>query len=252
MPSAVQGDKATYAPGYRRKDPERWSKDWAPRYTSQSYGSFPWVRIVGQGVDAAAERRTQEERTSRTRAGLVAAAVRCINEVGYAGATTREIAQYARLSPGALQYQFGGKDALMLAVIVDMRTRFATALGPAQDALSKPAGQRVDLLIEQYWSVVSGAEYQAVMQIMLGAPASSVVHGEITEVLAVAEREFDEHWTASFTDIDRKAADLVHSRRVVMGALRGFALRRLHRDQDPAWAGERQLLADMTRQWLLA
>jgi AcrR family transcriptional regulator len=210
------------------------------------------MRIVERGVEAGAERRTQEQRTSHTRAGLVAATVRCINEVGYARATTRVIAQYAMLSPGALQYQFGGKDALMLAVIVDMRARLATALGPAQDARSTPADQRVDLLIEQYWSVVSGAEYQAVMQIMLGAATNSAVHREITEVLAVAEREFDEHWMASFADLGRKPDDLVHSRRVVMGALRGFALRRLHRDRDPAWAGERQLLADMTSQWLLA
>jgi AcrR family transcriptional regulator len=221
------------------------------KHTSQPYGSFLRVRVVDPTLVVTTQRRPQEQRTLHTRSELVAAAVHCINEVGYARATTREIAQYARLSTGALQYQFGGKDALMLAVIVDMRARLATALGPAHDALSRPVGERVGLLIEQYWSVVSGAEYQAVMQIMLGVAVDSAVHREITEALDVAEHELDRHWTASFADLDRESDDLVNSRRVMLGALRGFALRRLHRERDPAWAGERRLLADMTCQWLL-
>jgi len=35
---------------------------------------------------------------------------RAVTRVGYARATTREIARYAQLSPGAHQYQFGGKE----------------------------------------------------------------------------------------------------------------------------------------------
>jgi len=202
-------------------------------------------------VGASAQRRSQEKRTSQTRAELVDAAVRCINELGYARATTREIARYAQLSPGALQYQFGGKDALMLAVILDMRTRLSSALAPSQTALSQLPGDRVDMLVEQYWSVVSGAEYQAVMQIMVGAAAGSVFHRAIIGVLAEAEREQDEQWMASFADIGPDPKVVTHTRRVVLATLRGVVLRRLHSDRDQCWIDERKLLAEMTRQRLV-
>jgi TetR/AcrR family transcriptional regulator, regulator of cefoperazone and chloramphenicol sensitivity len=203
-------------------------------------------------VSVGTQRRSQEQRTSQTRAELVTAAVRCINKIGYARATTREIAKYAQLSPGALQYQFGGKDGLMIAVILDMRTRLTDALMPAPEALSCPVGERVDLLIEQYWSVVSGDHYQAVMQIMLGAVGDSNIHTEITTALDEAARELDDHWMGSFSDLNRDPADVARTRRVVLAALRGFALRGLNSDRDPSWGGERRELGEMTRQRLLA
>ena len=63
--------------------------------------------------------RTQEERSLSTRAKVVAAASECLAELGFRGATMGAIADRAGVSWGAIQHQFGEKDALLDAVLED-------------------------------------------------------------------------------------------------------------------------------------
>lgn len=68
-------------------------------------------------------RRTTDGRRSggeATRAALVAAAVSALRDVGFAGASAREIADRAGASQGSIFYHFGSVNGLLLAALDDV------------------------------------------------------------------------------------------------------------------------------------
>src|SRR5882757_285544 len=56
-------------------------------------------------------------RADRTRALVIDETVRCIVEEGFAAASARHIAERAGVTWGVVQYHFGDRDGLMMAVV---------------------------------------------------------------------------------------------------------------------------------------
>lgn len=85
-------------------------------------------------------RVSNEMRSGRTRAALVAAGRACFVERGFAGTGTPEIATRAGLTRGALYHHFADKRALLEAVIEAEHAAVAAEIeagaGPATDALA--------------------------------------------------------------------------------------------------------------------
>ncbi|HWD67102.1 MAG TPA: TetR/AcrR family transcriptional regulator [Caulobacteraceae bacterium] len=75
------------------------------------------------GVKRPPLRRTQSERSASTRGRLIDAAIECLCDLGYAGATTGAIVERAGLSRGALLHHFRTRDALMREVGVEISRR---------------------------------------------------------------------------------------------------------------------------------
>ena len=76
-------------------------------------------------------RRTQEERSTATRAALVAAARKLWAERGYAAVGTPEIATAAGVTRGAMYHQFADKAALFRAVVERVEEDLTGRLGQA-------------------------------------------------------------------------------------------------------------------------
>ncbi|MEU0570494.1 helix-turn-helix domain-containing protein [Nonomuraea sp. NPDC005983] len=72
-----------------------------------------------------------------TRDRILDAAEQAIHEYGMAGATTKRIARLAGCSEALLYKHFDGKEALLLAVLLER----LPALGPALETLHKGVGQ---------------------------------------------------------------------------------------------------------------
>jgi AcrR family transcriptional regulator len=62
-------------------------------------------------------RRSQEARTKRSRAQILAAALKLFSRRGYHGTSIRDIAQAARASTGNVYHQFPDKEAIFTALI---------------------------------------------------------------------------------------------------------------------------------------
>lgn len=113
-----------------------------------------------------ARRRTQAERTERTRAALIAAARGLFAERGYADVGTEEIVREAGVTRGALYHQFEDKRDLFEAVYVEIEAELteriakgalggdidspmaAMRAGAEQflDACTEPEAQRIALV----------------------------------------------------------------------------------------------------------
>ncbi len=113
-----------------------------------------------------ATRRTQVERTARTRAALIAAGRRLFGAEGFAEVGAERITREAGMTRGALYHQFAGKTELFAAVLEQVEAEIAervagavVGLDPADtigmllagsgawlDASSEPDLQRIVLL----------------------------------------------------------------------------------------------------------
>jgi AcrR family transcriptional regulator len=97
----------------------------------------------------------------RTRARIIAAALRVFGEHGYDRASTRQIAERASINTPAIQYYFGGKQGLHTActqhVIGRVSSLLAVPLVRAREALrtAEPAAA-LDALCELLAAVVDG------------------------------------------------------------------------------------------------
>ncbi len=68
------------------------------------------------------------ERTARTKAALIEAAVQLFGERGYGATSLKAIGERARVSHGVIPFHFGSKEGLLLAVVETLFARFSDAV----------------------------------------------------------------------------------------------------------------------------
>jgi AcrR family transcriptional regulator len=106
-----------------------------------------------------ASRRTQGERSASTQALLVATAVDCLVERGWAATTAVEVCARAGVTRGALVHHFGGLPGLLGAARPSVYDEHVVA-PPAVDAT-------VADLIDSAWRVLSGPHTKAMLEAWL-------------------------------------------------------------------------------------
>jgi TetR/AcrR family transcriptional regulator, regulator of cefoperazone and chloramphenicol sensitivity len=96
----------------------------------------------------------------KTRARIIAAALRAFGECGYDRASTRRIAERAGVNAAAIQYYFGGKQGLHSAcsrhVIEGVASILALPLARARDARTAKPAAALGALCELLAAVVDG------------------------------------------------------------------------------------------------
>ena len=115
--------------------------------------------------DAPPKARAKPGGDEGTRSAVLQAALDSICDLGYYKASSNEIARRASVSWGVIQYYFGSRDALMLAVLQDGVERTLADL----DAVAIE-GKDVRTRLRQVWNIMSSffgrAEYAAILQIL--------------------------------------------------------------------------------------
>ncbi|MBP1684261.1 MAG: TetR/AcrR family transcriptional regulator [Deltaproteobacteria bacterium] len=171
------------------------------------------MRMLSAAVGRTKIRRPHAERSAETREKILRAACQCIAEFGFSNSSMLGIATRAGVSLGAVQHQFGDKDAIIDAVIDRCLREFSgllTGLRQAEPNLQR----RVQTFTERAWLGHTGPYYRIVLDILLHCP-------DRTERLAAAHTKL---WAEIFGDLKLPARQLLAAQRFTFMMLGGIAL----------------------------
>jgi TetR/AcrR family transcriptional regulator, regulator of cefoperazone and chloramphenicol sensitivity len=165
-----------------------------------------------------------QQREPESRQRIINAAVHCIIEEGFYRASTNAIAERAGLSWGVIQYHFGSREALMLAVLEEGCQRLVEDLSTADIE-----GETLTERIESYYAILARyyahPDYLAFVQVLLNLrhdPRTSEqtleTMSNIGEPVAAERKRLEKELFAGFAVRNRTV------RGMVFNVLRGIAL----------------------------
>jgi AcrR family transcriptional regulator len=129
-----------------------------------------------------------DELVGRTQ--IIEAAIASILEVGFYRSSTNEIARRANVSWGALQYHFGTREALLLAIVQELDHRFQEDITNAT-VVGKNVEQRItslyQVLSRHYDTPTSFVRLQVVLNLQHDPDTSDDVMAELTQNAAKSE-----------------------------------------------------------------
>ncbi len=155
---------------------------------------------------------------------LIEAAITSILEVGFYRSSTNEIARRADVSWGALQYHFGTREALLLAVVEELDRRFVTAIDAAHvvgETIAERVASLYEVLAEFYDNPTFLVRLQIVLNLQHDPDTSAEVMAEVTRNAVQAEASTKRLLVET---LGPDAAPADHE--ALFHALRGFALSR--------------------------
>jgi AcrR family transcriptional regulator len=165
-----------------------------------------------------------QQRDSDTRQRVIDSAIKCISEEGFYRASTNVIAERAGLSWGVIQYHFGSRELLMLAVLEEGTHRLVEDLSTADiggETLTGRIQNYGDILTRYY----ADPQYLAFVQVLLNLrhdPRTSAQTLEtMTKITATVEAQLDRLTKKLFEGMAVRQPAL---RGLVFHVLRGLAL----------------------------
>jgi AcrR family transcriptional regulator len=135
---------------------------------------------------SASPRGRREERTATSRTRILDAAVACLVESGYSGATTLRIQARAGVSRGRLLHHFPSRDELLVAASRHLAVERLRRTGARIDELAGTSGpERLDRAIELMWETFSEPQFWAAVELWTAARTRA----ELRAALLPEERE---------------------------------------------------------------
>lgn len=177
--------------------------------------------------------RTQEERTSATRARLVEATLDLLLSKGYAGTTTVDIAARAGLTRGALAHHYAGKDELVVEAF-DRHLTIVTEEIRTYATLVRDGSLSLDDFIDRVWTIFSGRFFMLTLEEVTAAR-----HNDFLRVRLVARtRDFhdslDAIWRQFFDETGLNPLEIEVMLNATLCLLRGMGVQTVLRD-DPVY-----------------
>lgn len=123
----------------------------------------------GTNVKPIVTRRDRRTQVSRTR--ILDAAVRCLVDDGYAGASTLAIQRRADVSRGRLLHHFPSRDALLVAAAQHLAIRHVVEAGRMAERFVEPNGspERVDEAVSAMWERYQEPYFRAATELWTAA-----------------------------------------------------------------------------------
>ena len=105
------------------------------------------------------------KRGDDTRAKIIDETVRCIVEEGFPAATAKHVAERAGVTWGVIQYHFGDRNGLLMAVVDDGVSRLVESLSGAEVS-ELPLSERVETVVDIAWNCYSSPTSMAAFEIL--------------------------------------------------------------------------------------
>lgn len=183
--------------------------------------------------------RTRAQRSSDSRATILDAAVACLIEGGYSGATTLTIQSEAGVSRGRLLHHFPSRDRLLVAAaqhlavkrVADTEERVRRVVERSQPA---DVFERADRVVELLWQSFAEPHFWASIELWTAAR----VNADIAEALQPEEKRLGAAIRASlarmFGDELASRPRFKQFRDLLLTSMRGTAMTYTFDPRDPA------------------
>lgn len=176
------------------------------------------------------------------RARIIDVAVEIVLSEGIAAASGRHIADTAEVSWGVIQYHFGDRDGLLMAVVDQSFNELLAELEAlAPTARDVPTRDRVDAVVAASWRVMSSPAGLAATEILIGTRATrgEAAAGHIKRLIRMSNALV----AAIDSDLDPTHTAAIGEH--MLTSLRGMVAKQLvlHRQIDTA--RERRILVDL-------
>jgi len=182
-------------------------------------------------------RSSPDGRTAQTRAALIAGAIAALREVGYAGASAREIAARAGCNQALVFYHFGSVSGLLLAALDDISARRLAAYTGLL-ARSSSLADLIDSARAIFHEDLESGHVAVLVEMITGAASTPGLGEQVAERLApwrtFAAEAVRQGLAGSPVEALLPADDLAHA--VVAGFLGLELLANLDGDLGPALA----------------
>ena len=177
-------------------------------------------------------RRTQDQRSAKTRRMLLDATVQSLMEVGYANTSTAGIAKRAGVSRGAQTHHYPGKMDLIVAATEEMFANFAQGL-EALAAELRAGRLSYDQFFDASWDgVLNGDWFYSSLEIIVAARGDEELRRHLAPLILDLHEKFEATWSRTFVAVD---PDVISSRvalNLAMNVFRGMAVQAvLRRDE---------------------
>ncbi|MAG34065.1 MAG: hypothetical protein CL908_24560 [Deltaproteobacteria bacterium] len=177
-----------------------------------------------------------------TRARVVDAARRCISELGYHRASSNEIARWAGVTWGVIQYHFGSRESVLLALVDDAVEALGSRLDAAEISGSTTA-EKLASIAEIVWSYYASPHYLAYLEIYLNLTRDPAASSRVRQRLAEIDAEITERWHGIAAAVFG-SSDSIVVERLLFASLRGLAITRWLAEQPTEMVEERRLLIE--------
>jgi AcrR family transcriptional regulator len=188
--------------------------------------------------------RTQEERRAETRGKLLDAAIQSLLDVGYAGTTTRRVAELAGVSQGAQTHHFPYRVDLVGAALENMAERRIAELGAATETLPEDPRERAAAVLDILWADFSGPLFTVFVKLWVAAADDAELYARLVPVERLLVRAITEH--AGRLWGERAGRPEPGRIQLVLSTLRGLALAERfeprEREGRDRWPAVRELL----------
>lgn len=188
-----------------------------------------------------------QARAERTRALAIEETVRCVLEEGFAAASAKHIAERAGMTWGVIQYHFGDRDGLLLAVVdqgfADLLATLQALPPPAEETDTR---QQVEQVVNAGWEAMSSATSRAAIEILIGTRATRGT--AIAKHLNRLAKAFAALGNAVGADLDATQSTALGN--LLLTNLRGLVATQLIMARPVDTAGDRAMLTDVITSYI--
>ncbi len=182
------------------------------------------------------KRRTQAERSSKTRSLLLAAARQTISELGYAGTTTAATAARAGVSRGAQLHHYATKQDLLLSVIDDIHADVEKSVETISMRIDGSPDEDIRRFICELWVEVFAEEnFNPNIELVAASRTNAELGDRLKKRWVKLAKAYDAVWARALARSGHNSPQAERLLAITLNFLRGMAMQRIAMGNNKAY-----------------
>jgi AcrR family transcriptional regulator len=172
--------------------------------------------------------RVMSRTSERTRQAVIEAAIHCLAQEGFHGATSNRIAREAGVTWGVIQYHFGDRDGIYKAVLDRVMDDYVVEIEQISSvALRYTLRERLGVLVVSVWKLLNRPDYLATMELLVNIPRNTESALLTKPYVTRWSRRMSVLWEKLFPEYGSNNHDSAAARHVFFALMRGLVDSRL-------------------------